>query len=245
MLLCLRLVSCRAVASDNWPKQTLSQTSTATIQQRAAPALLHSAEYPLSAGQQALWFLAQLSPESTAYNIARAVRIKSALDVSAFKRALQMLITRHASLRTLFSSRDGKPFQRVQEQSERGFEEEDAADWDDSYLHECLVEKAHTLFDLERGPLLRVHLFKRSDREYVLLLVAHHIVVDFWSLVLFLNELCELYAALKEGRSTKLNPVRARYEDFVHWQEELLQGPEGERLWRYWRRQFGRRLAHA
>lgn len=212
-------------------EQASSQTSTATIRHKVP---IQSGEYPLSVGQQALWFLTQLSPESTAYNIARALRIKSALDVPTFKRALQTLITRHASLRTRFFSRDGTPFQRVQEESEAVFEEEEA----DSYLQERLVEKAHIHFDLERGPLLRVHLFKRSDSEFVLLLVAHHIVVDFWSLELFLNELCEVYAALKEGRAAKLNPLRAQYEDFVRWQAELLHGPEGERLRRYWRRQL-------
>ncbi len=218
-------------------EQAASLTPTAVVRQ-VITAPIQSAEYPLSAGQQALWFLAQLSPESTAYNIARAVRLKSELDVSAFKRVLQTIISRHASLRTVFSSRDGKPSQRVQEQSEPDFNEEDAADWSDSYLQEHLNEKAHTVFDLKHGPLLRVHLYKRSEREYVLLLVAHHIVVDLWSLELFLDELCEVYAALKEDRSAKLNPVRTHYRDFVRWQEELLQGPEGERLSDYWHRQL-------
>jgi amino acid adenylation domain-containing protein/non-ribosomal peptide synthase protein (TIGR01720 family) len=219
-----------------------SQTSTANVQQKAAPAPIQSAEYPLSVGQQALWFLAQLSPESTAYNIARALRVKSALDVPALERALQTLVARHASLRALFSSRDGRPFQRAQEQPESGFEEEDAAGWGESYLRERLVEKAHTPFDLERGPLLRVHLFKRSGGEYVLLLVTHHIVADFWSLELLLDELCEAYAALREGRPAKLNPVHAHYRGFVSWQEELLQGPDGERLRRYWLRQLAGEL---
>src|SRR6185369_11001190 len=223
-------------------EQASSQTPTATARQTAAPAVIQSTEYPLSAGQQALWFLAQLSPESTAYNIARALRIKSALDVSAFERALQTLIARHASLRTLFSAANGRPIQRVQSQSEPGFEEEDATNWDESYLQERLVEKAHTHFDLRHGPLLRLHLFKRSVREYVLLLVAHHIIVDFWSLELVLDELCEEYAVLKEGRPARLNPVRAQYREFVSWQEELLQGPEGERLRRYWRRQLAGEL---
>src|SRR5262249_411527 len=124
------------------------------------------------------------------------------------------------------------------EQSELGFETEDAADWGDSYLQERLIEKAHAHFDLKHGPLLRMHLCKRSDREFELLLVAHHIVVDFWSLELFLHELCGVYAALKDDRTVKLNPVQAQYRDFVCWQEELLQGPEGERLRRYWQRQL-------
>src|SRR5262249_46939083 len=167
-------------------EQASQTSSTAVTRQKTA---IESVQYSLSAGQQALWFLAQLSPESTAYNIARAVRIKSALDVSVFKHALQTLITRHASLRTLFSSRDGRPSQRVQEQMELSFEEWDAADWSNSNLQEHLVEKAHTVFDLKHGPLLRAHLCKRSDSEYVLLLVTHHIIVDFWSLELLLDEL--------------------------------------------------------
>ena len=224
-------------------RQLAEQASSQTLtRQKVAVVPSESAEYPLSVGQQALWFLAQISPESAAYNIARAVRIKSALDVSIFRRALQTLISRHASLRTLFSSQEGRPSQRVQEQSEPGLEKEDATAWSDSYLQEYLVQKAHTVFDLKHGPLLRVHLCKRSDREYVLLLVAHHIVVDFWSLELFLDELCEVYAALKEDRPAKLNPVRAQYGDFVRWQKELLHGFEGERLSCYWRQQLAGNL---
>ena len=219
-------------------RQLADQASVQTPTDAARQAPIQSAEYSLSAGQQALWFLTQLSPESTAYNIARSLRIKSAMDVSAFKRALEMLITRHASLRMRFASRDGRPFQRVQEQPQVGFEMEDAAAWSDSYLQERLIEKAHVHFDLKHGPLLRVHLCRRSEKEFVLLLVAHHIIVDFWSIELLLNELCEVYAALKNGRPVQLKPVRAKYGDFVCWQEKLLQGPEGERLRRYWQRQL-------
>jgi amino acid adenylation domain-containing protein/non-ribosomal peptide synthase protein (TIGR01720 family) len=218
--------------------QALDRLSAGSTHQKVTPFSACPLEYPLSSGQQALWFLNRLSPESTAYNIARAVRIKSALDVPAFRRAFQLLLERHASLRTFFHSRDSKPFQRVQQQVAYDLEEEDAAGWSESYLHEQLAEKAYTRFDLEQGPLLRINLFKRSTDEYVLLLVVHHIITDFWSLALFMHELCELYAAFKDGLPAQTKSFRAQYADFVRWQDELLRGVDGERLRRYWHRQL-------
>ena len=72
-------------------------------------------EFPLSYGQQALWFLHQLAPESAAYSIAAAARIHSALDVVAFQQALQKLVERHPALRTTFPVESDTPVQRIHE----------------------------------------------------------------------------------------------------------------------------------
>ena len=114
--------------------------------------------YPLSHGQQALWFLYQLSPESVAYNRAFAWRIRSNLDIAALERAFQTLVDRHGALRTTFSSINGKPVQRVHFASRVHFEVENAAAWSEEVLKERMIQEAHRPFNLEQGPLLRVHL---------------------------------------------------------------------------------------
>ncbi len=202
-----------------------------------APALVAAPatdSYPLSHGQQALWFLHQLAPTSPAYNIASAVRIRSALDIAALRRAFQALIDRHPALRTTFSALHGAPIQHVHAQAEVAFQAEDAASWSVEALDARLVEAAQRPFDLERGPLLRVHLFSRAPEEHVLLLALHHLVTDFWSLAVLVDELGALYAATETGAQAEITPLPA-YADYVRWQAELLASPAGERLWAYWR----------
>src|SRR6266851_2447455 len=57
---------------------------------------------PLSFAQQRLWFLDQLQPGNPSYNVSRHVHIKGQLDDDALRRAINALIERHESLRTVF-----------------------------------------------------------------------------------------------------------------------------------------------
>jgi acyl-CoA synthetase (AMP-forming)/AMP-acid ligase II/acyl carrier protein len=154
-----------------------------------------SNEHMLSHNQQALWFLHNLAPESAAYSIVSAARIRSELDAPALRRAFQSLVARHPMLRTTFHVADGNPVQRVHPQMEIGFEEEDASALSEAELQGRLVRDAQLPFDLEHGPLLRVRLLTRSGAESILLLAAHHIITDLWSLALMMHELGKLYEA--------------------------------------------------
>jgi amino acid adenylation domain-containing protein/non-ribosomal peptide synthase protein (TIGR01720 family) len=199
-------------------------------------------EHPLSRGQQALWFLHQLAPESAVYNIISAVRILSEPDLPALGRAFQGLINRHRSLRTTFTVADGKPLQHVHENISLPLHEEDAAGWSEETLERRLVEEAHRPFDLAQGPLLRVSIFRRAAGEHILLLTIHHIVADFWSLGVMMQELGALYRCERDGSPATLAPLPLHYTDYVRWQEEMLSGPEGEHLWAYWHKQLGGEL---
>lgn len=192
------------------------------------------ADYPLSIGQQALWFLHQLAPSSAAYNIAAAVRFKAGVDVDALRGALRVLADRHSALRTIFVSQPGGATQRAQRQAGDFFNLMDAASWSETALDDYLAEEANRPFDLEQGPLLRVTLCRRASRDDVLLLVAHHIILDFWSLVVIAHELGVAYAAERAGAEAELPPIAFRYADYVCRQREMLAGPRGEQLRAYW-----------
>jgi hypothetical protein len=197
---------------------------------------------PLSYNQQGIWFLYQLAPESMVYNVNFAARIRSDIDISALRRAFQALVDRHPALRTTFCVRSGKPAQRVHPQLAVHFVETDASAWDSEVLQTRLLEEAYRPFDLERGPVLRVNLFTCSAKDHVLLLVVHHIVIDFWSLALLLTELGTLYPVEKAGVQALLPALDSQYTDYVRWQAEMLAGPEGERLWTYWQKQLAGQL---
>ena len=197
---------------------------------------------PLSYNQQGIWFLYQLAPESMVYNVNFAARIRSDVDIPALRRAFQALVDRHPALRTTFSVRSGKPAQQVHQQLRVHFVEIDASAWDSEVLKTRLLEEAYRPFDLERGPVLRVNLFTCSAVEHVLLLVVHHIAIDFWSLAVLLTELGVLYPAEKTGVQALLPALDSQYTDYVRWQAEMLAGPEGERLWAYWQKQLAGQL---
>jgi hypothetical protein len=194
--------------------------------------------YPLSDNQQGIWFLCQFVPETSIYNVSFAARIRSEVDTPALRRAFQALVDRHPSLRTTIMVRSGKPVQQIHERLKVRFEEIDASNWRADELQTRLVEETQRPFDLQRGPVLRVSLFTRSPQEHILVLVVHHIVVDFWSLAVILSELDVLYPAEKAGRPAALPPLELQYTDFIRWQTEILASPEGERLWAYWKKQL-------
>ncbi|MGA9996711.1 MAG: amino acid adenylation domain-containing protein, partial [Pyrinomonadaceae bacterium] len=198
--------------------------------------------HPLSHNQKSLWFMHHVAPESTAYNISFAARVSGELNTEALRRAFQSLVSRHPSLRTSFTPSQDEPVQRVHEQAELFFHLEDACQWSESKLGERLSLEAQHCFDLEYAPLLRVFLFKRTKTEHVLMLVAHHIIVDFWSLSVLMHELGEQYHAEVNGAQAALAPQTFRYADYVNWQQEFLLSAEGEAQERYWQQELAGEL---
>ncbi|MEP7219201.1 MAG: condensation domain-containing protein, partial [Bacteroidota bacterium] len=194
--------------------------------------------YPLSHGQRALWFIYQMAPSSAAYNVSVAVRIRSPLNAGLLRHAFQVVVARHPSLRTTFDSVEGIPIQRVRTEAEPDFTLIDAAGWSGHDLDAHLQAEAHRPFDLKAGPPMRTHLYSFGNDEHVLHLTAHHIIVDYWSLVILLDDLRSVYAALGEGRPVVLPPIEWTPAHFVQWQIRTIDGPERERLWAYWREQL-------
>ena len=196
----------------------------------------------LSRGQQSLWFLYQLAPTSVAYNLTFAARIRADVESQCLERALQALVERHPALRSSFSDAPGGPIRLTGEQSEVCLRAEDVSALSEAEAVERLSELARQPFELEHGQLLRVHLLQRPARDSLLLLSIHHIVADFWSLAVLMEELGDLYDAERTRQPAALSPVAATYADYVQWQEALIASPEGERHWNYWREQLAGEL---
>src|SRR5690606_686097 len=97
-------------------------------------------------------------------------------------------------------------------------------------------------FDLATGPLLRVAVFQVGDQEWLMTFALHHIISDFWSLVMCTSEFQQFYEAFARGETLELPPPRLEYSDFTRWQSEMLAGPEGEAHWEYWRNELSGEL---
>ncbi|HEX8271926.1 MAG TPA: amino acid adenylation domain-containing protein, partial [Longimicrobiaceae bacterium] len=194
---------------------------------------------PLSFAQQRLWFIQQMDPASTAYNMAYPLRLRGRLDVAAMRRSLTEIVARHESLRTVFAAAAGEPVQRVLPAAPAALPVVDLSGLPveprEAEVRRRVAEDSERPFDLARGPLLRASLFRLADEDWGLVFDLHHIVTDGWSMGVLTRELSALYHAFSRGRPSPLEPLPVQYPDFAAWQRERLGGDALEAQVSYWR----------
>ncbi|HVV69946.1 MAG TPA: condensation domain-containing protein, partial [Verrucomicrobiae bacterium] len=165
---------------------------------------------PLSYGQQRLWFMNQLEPDSPAYNIAITLRLKGRLDRETFVHALNSVVERHEVLRSTFVSVDGSPSAVVHPTMRLHVEEFEVPGATfaerEHAAHDWIRDRTSRPMDLENGPLFRPLLVRLSEEEYWLVLLVHHIVADGWSLGVLVGEWAECYQAALAKRAPNLSP---------------------------------------
>ncbi|HVT17364.1 MAG TPA: amino acid adenylation domain-containing protein [Thermoanaerobaculia bacterium] len=197
-------------------------------------------ELPLSYAQRRLYFLQQMAPESTDFNLHAALRLHGALDAAALARGFAEVTRRHEVLRTAFVDRDGSAVQRIAPRPGLALPDVDLTALDaearEAETRRLSAAQARRPFDLARPPLLRAPLLRTGAREHVLLLTIHHIVWDAWSFGIFIREIGELYAAFSAGRPSPLAALPVQYADYAHWQRRWLAGEVEEALSDFWRR---------
>ena len=158
--------------------------------------------FPLAYNQRALWFIERLAPGNAAYHIAGTGRLLGPVDTAALYCAMAALVDRHPALRTTFHDSEDGPLQRVEPEPAFDFRAEaaHASGCDEQALAARLRQETRRPFDLERGPLLRLALFRQASGERLLLVAVHHLVADFFSLGVMLRDLGALYAAELAGQ---------------------------------------------
>ena len=201
----------------------------------------HSGELiPASWAQQRLWLIDQLERGSAGYKIPVAVRLRGSLNQEALRSALDAIVLRHESLRTVFVEKEGVPYQRVQPAAGFPIKVFDLSDSDDATLEVQIrahrAEEVNDSFDLQRGPLLRGRLLKLGVDHHILLVTTHHIISDGWSTGVFLRELTALYTARLDTREGSLDTLPVQYSDYAQWQREPFHAEELQRQLTYWRK---------
>lgn len=197
---------------------------------------------PLAFAQRRLWFLDQLQAGTSAYTIGFRWRLRGQLDVKSLTNALTELVRRHEALRTTFASRNGEPVQRIGQAPRATLKtirvgRVPAAERD-QIAQRIVDDEVNRPFDLARGPLFRAVLIRFEPEEHELLVSAHHIVADGWSLAIIAEELAALYEGYLAGRPSSLPDPPLQYADFALWQHQRLQGEALDRDVRYWKRQL-------
>ncbi|MBD2016421.1 amino acid adenylation domain-containing protein [Microcoleus sp. FACHB-53] len=214
--------------------------------------------FPASFAQQRLWFIDQLVPGNTFYNVPTALRLTGSLNFSALAQTFHEIVRRHEALRTRFGI--------AQEQLVQMIPADSFANASASPLGSCAArftlnlpvidlqhcpagerelqakqwvsEESQRPFDLATGPLLRVFLLKLEETDHVLLLNLHHIICDDWSIGVLIRELSAIYTAFAQNQPSPLAELPLQYADFAHWQREWLQTEVLETQLTYWRQQL-------
>ncbi|QOT00426.1 amino acid adenylation domain-containing protein [Brevibacterium sp. JNUCC-42] len=199
-------------------------------------------EYPLSFSQQRLWFLHQMNPENTAYNLPYAFSITGRLDVRALKRSIEEIMKRHEILRTTFAFRDGQPVQRVAPAQLYSIPvlslEEKAEETDRETIMKEVMKGFNQPFHLQTDQLFRCQLLRFTETEHVLLINYHHIITDGWSHSIFNKELTTFYQAFAARESIELPPLSIQYGDFAKWQHQRHQEGSLEAQVDYWKQKL-------
>jgi amino acid adenylation domain-containing protein len=197
------------------------------LQRRAA------ASPPLSYAQERMWFVQQLAPESSAYNVAAQIHIRGPLDRRVLERCLDAIVERHEVLRTTF--RDASGVAHPQRVVPRAITLTPQHVRDAAELRRCSMHEATAPFDLAAGPLLRARLLRLEDDQHVLVLSMHHIATDGWSFGVLFQELCLLYRAFVQDQPSPLPELAVQYGDYAAWQREWLRGEVLEQQLAFWK----------
>jgi myxalamid-type nonribosomal peptide synthetase MxaA len=237
----------------------LNRTNSTSPSGRTIQPVARTENLPLSFAQQRLWFIEQMTPNSSQYNIFEAIRFEGVLYVSALRRSINEIIRRHEILRTNFKTLEGQPIQKIASSLELPLP---IIDWRSLGQYErqtklisLVNEEAMKPFNLAEEPLLRITLIHLDEAEYVALLTMHHIISDGWSIGVLIRELTLLYKAFSQGEGASL-PLNGRasaarqscplpelsiqYADFAAWQRQWLQGDRLDRQLAYWKKQLDR-----
>ncbi len=199
-------------------------------------------QVPLTPGQEGIWYTEQLRPDTAAYNMPMAWQIDGALDVAVLEQSLNLIVQRHAVLRTYFEVNEGQPVSAIQPNINFTLDKIDlqhlASTDQEEQASEFVQTEADRLFDLAQAPLLRANVIQLAPTTFILTMTIHHIISDGWSVGLLGQELAQIYNALKSGQTPPVPELPIQYADFARWQQAQLQSKTFSQRLDYWQQKL-------
>ncbi|MDD5036428.1 MAG: amino acid adenylation domain-containing protein, partial [Methylococcaceae bacterium] len=213
----------------------------------AAAALTETPTSELSSTQLSMWAMQQMDADSLVYNLHLALRIEGPVDAERLRQSFIRLAERHDILRTVYRAEADTVIQSVRRVSELPdlFTAINASGWTEAGLQEDMARRICEPFDLAKGSILRAILYRDSRPEAssnTLLLCAHHIALDLWSVLILVDELRTVYAELAKGLEPAGDGSATNYAAFVAWQRRYLEGPASRQARDYWQQQLAGEL---
>ncbi|MGE5339900.1 MAG: amino acid adenylation domain-containing protein [Candidatus Omnitrophota bacterium] len=199
--------------------------------------------YPLSSAQKRLYFLQQMDPSSTAYNMPSMLHLGADIDKEKIESALTQLIARHESLRTSFIKIDETPVQRVHDHIDFKIDYFELSE-QKVFGGGCTPGSPGTFFQkgswspkaihLSQPPLMRSAIIRHADGSHTWFMDIHHIISDGTSHLILTNDFLSLY------NDRELEPLRLHYKDFSEWQNRAIETGQMQSQEDYWLRLFPR-----
>jgi len=207
-----------------------------------APVPRDSGVMPASFAQERMWKLQQALSDLPVFNVVHTVRLTSPCDAAVLERSVNEVVRRHEILRTAFAIVDGQPVQVIAPHLTVPLRFDDLHKTPrprmETVVQKRIREELLHCFELARGPLLRVRLVRLAERTHLLLITMAGMVLDGWSLGVFMDELATLYGAFAAGKPSPLAPLPIQHADFAYWQRKWPSHPNIVAQLDYWRQQL-------
>lgn len=174
----------------------------------------------LSSGQKRLWLLQALNKENPFYNYAECYAISGPLDLDRFLQSYDLVAEKHEILRTIFSYKDEQLIQQLKKDEFYESFEINCERKTQVQIDQSILENARLNFDLENGPLVRFHFYKKEENKVILLISMHHIITDKWSMNNLRKEIADNYSKLQSGLKPNNDPLAIQYVDYAHWESK-------------------------
>ncbi|EDX78301.1 amino acid adenylation domain protein [Coleofasciculus chthonoplastes PCC 7420] len=206
-------------------------------------AIPHGNDLPLTVYQERIWLLAQRAKQHPIYNLPMVFRLQGTLNITLLEKAINQVIKRHESLRTIFSVVNGLPRQHILPELTIKISVVDvntnqlSQAEEEQHIQTLINQEASHCFDLQADPLIRVKLFQLRTDDFILMMTCHHIISDGWSLSVLLNEISLFYTNLIQERQLNLPELTVNYGDFTLWHQQHQEDRETSLL-NYWTNQL-------
>jgi amino acid adenylation domain-containing protein len=200
--------------------------------------------FPLSFGQQGLWYMDRLRSDTEAYNMPGRLLLCGKLSVKALVNSLRSIVARQSILRTAFVIQDLQPVQLVHQSVPLAVQVVDLSSLRQKFRDQAVAaiasNEARHPFRLDVAPLLRCVLIRLNHDEHTLIINVHHIVGDGDSIQIFARELQAFYSEVINGTTAALPELPFQYGEFALWQRAAVQSGELASQFEYWRKALAR-----
>ena len=194
---------------------------------------------PLSYGQYRVWYTNNIWGQSSVTNIPIGIKVGGDFNCENIASTLSLLFEKHAIFRTKFTEQQGEIQQVI------GADIQPIVDYHDLSSLSALNKQQEAaqlteshglrLFDLTCVPLISTQVIKLDEQEHLLHFNIHHIILDGWSVMLFINEFLDVYESLSKGKKPDLAPLAYNFKDYSLWQSNFIGSEAAQPQEAFWK----------
>jgi hypothetical protein len=194
-------------------------------------------KFPLTRGQEAMWFEYKINPNATSYNTLVQLKLEGNLDAKKFCQAASDVVGYFDMLRSYFTSKEGKVFLSFSDE-EYCFEFIDLSNEkkNQQKLDQALDEKRSAAIDLTKFPLISSALIKSSKNTFYFTGVVPHIISDGASALFFLNALSVTYNEGLAALKSKFDDSKKTWPEYLDYLFKEKQEKNQDLAFKYWQK---------